>query len=49
MITHRNLFDNTIEGVCYNGGKVFSVQHHPEASSGPNESKYIFKKFIDIL
>lgn len=48
-ITHRNLFDNTIEGVCYNSGKVFSVQHHPEASSGPNESKYIFKKFIEIL
>ena len=48
-ITHRNLFDNTIEGVCYNGGRVLSVQHHPEASSGPNESKYIFKKFIEIL
>ncbi|AII14299.1 carbamoylphosphate synthase, small subunit [Campylobacter iguaniorum] len=48
-VTHRNLFDNTIEGVRYHGGKVFSVQHHPEASSGPNESKYIFKKFIEIL
>ncbi|RAZ25196.1 carbamoyl phosphate synthase small subunit [Campylobacter hyointestinalis subsp. lawsonii] len=48
-ITHRNLFDNTIEGVRYKGDKVFSVQHHPEASSGPCESKYIFKKFIEIL
>lgn len=49
QITHRNLFDGTIEGVRYNSGKIFSVQHHPEASSGPNESKYIFKEFLDIL
>lgn len=48
-VTHRNLFDNTIEGVKYNNGTVFSVQHHPEASSGPNESKYIFKDFINML
>lgn len=48
-ITHRNLFDNTIEGVRYNCGNIFSVQHHPEASSGPNESKYIFREFIEIL
>ena len=31
-ITHRNLFDNTIEGVRYNNKPIFSVQHHPEAS-----------------
>ncbi|MBE2984527.1 glutamine-hydrolyzing carbamoyl-phosphate synthase small subunit [Campylobacter sp. RM9344] len=48
-ITHRNLFDGTIEGVRYKDFPVFSVQHHPEASSGPNESKYIFKQFIEIL
>ncbi|MGH1600531.1 glutamine-hydrolyzing carbamoyl-phosphate synthase small subunit [Campylobacter majalis] len=48
-ITHRNLFDNTIEGVRYNNYPVFSVQHHPEASAGPNESKYIFKQFVEIL
>ena len=48
-ITHRNLFDNTIEGVRYKNYPVFSVQHHPEASSGPNESKYIFKQFLEIL
>lgn len=48
-ITHRNLFDNTIEGVRYRDYPVFSVQHHPEASSGPNESKYIFKQFVDLL
>jgi len=44
-ITHKNLFDNTIEGVKYNNSNIFSVQHHPEASPGPHESKYIFNEF----
>jgi carbamoyl-phosphate synthase small subunit len=48
-ITHVNLFDNTIEGVKYKNKDIFSVQHHPEASPGPHESKYIFKQFADIV
>ena len=48
-ITHKNLFDNTIEGVKYNNKEVFSVQHHPEASPGPHESKYIFNEFTKIV
>ncbi len=48
-ITHINLFDNTIEGVCYNNKPIFSVQHHPEASPGPHESKYIFNEFAKIV
>lgn len=48
-ITHKNLFDNTIEGVKYKNKEIFSVQHHPEASPGPHESKYIFKEFADIV
>lgn len=44
-VTHRNLFDDTIEGVAYNCGNIISVQHHPEASPGPHESAYIFKEF----
>jgi len=48
-ITHKNLFDNTIEGVRYNNKNIFSVQHHPEASPGPHESKYIFSEFEKMI
>ena len=48
-VTHINLFDNTIEGVKYKNKNIFSVQHHPEASPGPHESKYIFNSFEKIV
>jgi len=48
-LTHINLFDNTIEGVKYKNKPIFSVQHHPEASPGPHESKYIFKEFAGSI
>ncbi len=48
-VTHINLFDDTIEGVKYIDKPIFSVQHHPEASPGPHESKYIFKEFANSL
>ena len=48
-VTHINLFDNTIEGVKYKNKEIFSVQHHPEASPGPHESKYIFDEFAKIV
>lgn len=48
-VTHRNLFDNTIEGLKYNDEPIFSVQHHPEASPGPKESAYIFSKFKKMM
>jgi carbamoyl-phosphate synthase small subunit len=48
-VTHVNLFDNTIEGVRYKGEPVMSVQHHPEASPGPHESRYVFQEFAEML
>ena len=48
-VTHTNLFDNTIEGLNYKSGHIFSVQHHPEASPGPKESAYIFGEFLSLM
>lgn len=48
-ITHRNLNDDTIEGIEIIGKPAFSVQHHPEANPGPHDSRYLFDKFIDII
>lgn len=48
-VTHINLFDNTIEGLKYNNSPIFSVQHHPESSPGPKESRYIFNEFLSLI
>jgi len=48
-VTHTNLFDNTIEGLNYNDSPIFSVQHHPESSPGPKESRYIFNEFLSLI
>lgn len=44
-ITHRNLNDDTIAGVRHRSVNAFGVQHHPEASSGPHDSHYLFDRF----
>jgi carbamoyl-phosphate synthase small subunit len=48
-MTHVNLFDHTEEGMENTGLKVFSVQYHPEASPGPHDSGYLFRKFVDMM
>ena len=46
QITHKSLFDDTIEGIRLKNKPVFSVQYHPEANPGPQDSQYLFKNFI---
>jgi len=45
-ITHLSLFDNSIEGIRLKNQPVFSVQYHPEANPGPQDSRYLFSNFI---
>lgn len=48
-ITHLNLNDDTVEGIRVKNAKAFSVQHHPEASPGPHDSRYLFDSFVSLL
>ena len=47
--THVSLFDGSNCGIRLKGKPVFSVQHHPEASPGPQDSFYLFERFADAL
>ncbi len=49
LITHINLYDNTIEGIKYKNYPIFSVQYHPESSPGPHDSDYLFNNFKEII
>ncbi len=48
-LTHVNLNDQTVEGMRHRRYPVFSVQYHPEASPGPHDSGYLFKRFTDMI
>jgi carbamoyl-phosphate synthase small subunit len=48
-ITHYHLNDNTVAGIEIDNRPISSVQYHPEASSGPHDSRYLFDQFIDNM
>jgi carbamoyl-phosphate synthase small subunit len=48
-VTHRNLNDQSVEGVKHRELPVFSVQYHPEAGPGPSESLYLFAEFAQLM
>ena len=48
-VTHVSLFDGSNEGIRLKNKPVFSVQYHPEASPGPQDSHYLFDRFVDLM
>ena len=49
VVTHKSLFDNSIEGIKLKNKPVFSVQYHPESNPGPQDSVYLFEEFINNI
>ncbi|NBC34430.1 MAG: glutamine-hydrolyzing carbamoyl-phosphate synthase small subunit [Alphaproteobacteria bacterium] len=48
-ITHVSLFDGSNEGLKVKDRPIFSVQYHPEASPGPQDSHYLFERFVAMM
>jgi carbamoyl-phosphate synthase small subunit len=48
-LTHRNLYDGTIEGIESPSLSAWSVQYHPESSPGPRDSGYLFDGFVESI
>jgi carbamoyl-phosphate synthase small subunit len=48
-LTHVNLNDKTVEGLSLPKQRAFSVQYHPEASPGPHDANYLFKRFMKLI
>lgn len=46
VVTHRNLLDNTVEGVACEKDRAFSVQYHPESAPGPRDGAHLFDRFL---
>ncbi|MBB5019207.1 carbamoyl-phosphate synthase small subunit [Chitinivorax tropicus] len=48
-VTHRSLFDGTVQGIALTDKPAYSFQGHPEASPGPHDVAYLFDKFIKLM
>jgi carbamoyl-phosphate synthase small subunit len=48
-VTHVNLNDGTVEGLAHATRPLFSVQYHPEASPGPHDAGYFFRRFREMV
>jgi carbamoyl-phosphate synthase small subunit len=48
-MTHVSLFDGSLEGIAVENRPVFGVQYHPEASPGPQDSHYLFERFVAMM
>jgi carbamoyl-phosphate synthase small subunit len=48
-LTHRNLYDGTVEGITSSEQRAWSVQYHPESSPGPRDSGYLFEEFVSSI
>ena len=48
-VTHRSLFDGTVQGIALTDRPAFSFQGHPEASPGPRDVSYLFDRFIEMM
>ena len=48
-VTHRNLLDGTVEGIACMKQRAFAVQYHPESCPGPQDSGYLFDRFIAMM
>ncbi len=46
-ITHRNLYDGTVEGIAHRDLRLAAVQYHPEASPGPHDAFYLWESFLE--
>jgi len=49
QVTHINLYDGTVEGIAAPDLKMFAVQYHPEDNPGPHDSRYLFRRFLDLI
>jgi carbamoyl-phosphate synthase small subunit len=47
--THVNLNDRSVEGLRHKKLPIFAVQYHPEASPGPRDAEYLFRRFVDMV